>query len=416
VGKTFVAADALLWFFHGFGPCIVVTTAPTWRQVKTLLWGEVRGQFKRSERRLEEMGIGGFGGILKETELRRDDRWYAVGLSTAEPERFQGYHSPRMLVIFDEAPGVRECVWEAAEGLMTSEHCRMLAIGNPLSPGGPFYEACRSKIWRTIRVPATESPNAVSGADEWPGLVTRRWVDERRDVWGEGSSLFRSRALGEFPEEGPDTLIALSLLERAMDEAGGEASGGSVGIGADVARFGDDRTVITAVRGGRVVRRVAMRGRDLMDTASRIADMAREFAGADVRIAVDDTGLGGGVTDKLRELGLDPLAMNFGGRALRNPDRFERLRDELWWNGRERFREGSVGGINEEDVEDLSGVKTGYSESGRVRIEAKADIKSRRGRSPDSGESLLLALWAERDAPPGIELGGSGRTRRNFEL
>src|SRR5262245_64801885 len=127
-GKTYVAAVAVLWFVTRFRDGIVVTTAPTWTQVEKLLWGEIHRAAQSSRIAFPQ---------LNKTELRIGPGNYAIGLSTDQGVRFQGFHG-RILIVIDEAPGVKADIWEAIEGIRAGGDGRGLARGKPRSRRGPF--------------------------------------------------------------------------------------------------------------------------------------------------------------------------------------------------------------------------------------------------------------------------------------
>ena len=157
-GKTFVAATAVIWWLmaHPNGPAMVVTTAPTQHQVRDLLWREIRSIYYRNAALI--------GGILTRTTLELSPKHYATGLSTDSPARFQGFHETNILFVVDEASGVREEVFDAIEGSMTSRRARLLLIGNPTSLAGTFYKAFhqRRTQYKTIHISAFDTPNLLS--------------------------------------------------------------------------------------------------------------------------------------------------------------------------------------------------------------------------------------------------------------
>lgn len=150
-GKTFVAAVAVLWFVTRYQDGIVVTTAPTWTQVEKLLWGEIHRAVQSSRIAFPQ---------LSKTELRIGPGNYALGLSTNEGVRFQGFHG-RVLIVVDEAPGVKAEIWEAIEGIRAGGDVRVLALGNPTIASGPFYDAFTANRdgWCTFTISAFDSPN-----------------------------------------------------------------------------------------------------------------------------------------------------------------------------------------------------------------------------------------------------------------
>src|ERR1035437_3524888 len=122
-GKTFSSAEAVIWWITRYSDGIAVTTAPTWVQVQKLLWGEIRKSLPTS-RIMYPKPLG--------TELKLAEGNYALGLSTNEGVRFQGFHAGHILFVLDEAPGIDVAIWEAIEGASAGGDVHILAIGNPV--------------------------------------------------------------------------------------------------------------------------------------------------------------------------------------------------------------------------------------------------------------------------------------------
>ncbi|MEN6431067.1 MAG: DEAD/DEAH box helicase family protein, partial [Coriobacteriales bacterium] len=202
-GKTFLAAIAVLTFLHAFPDSIVITTAPTWEQVRRLLWKEVN----RIHARTLRSGIA-LGSVCHTADCEVDDAWFALGLSTNDPNRFVGHHAPYILVVIDEAFGVEDWVFEVAETYMTASGnegtmARLLAIGNPTDPGstlGRAFHTARAG-WSLHSISVFDTPN-LTGEDV-PQEVARmlpgrEWVEDKRTQWGEDSAMWHVRVLGEF--------------------------------------------------------------------------------------------------------------------------------------------------------------------------------------------------------------------------
>ena len=197
VGKTATAATAVLDFMTE-GPCRVITTAPTWSQVEQLLWREIAVRHSKIPG-----GKDAFGKLFKSSlEVRSD--WFAMGLSTDKPERFQGHHAPRMMLVVDEASGVDEAIYEAAEGFLTADEARVLLIGNPTRPAGTFYKAFQKESgWYTVHMSAFDAPCFTGekvSEDAQRALITQEWVQDAKQQWGEDSAAYKIRVLGEFAE------------------------------------------------------------------------------------------------------------------------------------------------------------------------------------------------------------------------
>lgn len=390
VGKTWLAARLALWFLYNWKGSKVVTTAPTWTQVERLLWRELAAAHSRAAYPL--------GGTPTKTTLDLGDDWYAIGLSTNDPTRFQGIHGERVMVIFDEATGVDQGIWEASEGIAVGEQDRFLAIGNPTDPTSRFKAATDSGIWNTIRLSSVDHPNVIENRVVIPGAVTREWVDEHRTLYGgEDTSLFRARVAGLWPEQGDDMLISLAWVERAQQRWREETAGAVEAVGCDVARFGSDETVIIAIHeNGHVGQPQSFRGQDTMQTAGRLNVMRC------AKLGVDDAGLGGGVTDRLNELGVSVTPVNAGSGAS-DSRQFVNRRAEMYWMVREMLKAGDLSLPDHAMMAaDLTNTKYTFDSRGRIKIEAKDDIRERIARSPDYGDALAIACWAWKSGGPAI--------------
>ena len=277
-GKSFAIAVATLWWIIAHPDGIAVTTAPTWVQVEKVIWGEIRRVRSLAQAR---------GQIIlpvpNRTELTIAPGNYALGLSTDDSTRFQGFHSGKVLIVLDEAPGVRGEIYEAIEGISAGGDVHVLALGNPVTAGGPFYEAFTSDRgrWQTFTIDAFDTPNLKGLSLEQlrklppdlpeddplfsyaprPYLTTRRFVYESYQKYGEDSAFWQARVRGQFPEQAEDALISLRWLEAARDPKPLQNDDQELYAGIDVAEAGNDETVCvvrTAV--GRIVALESWRG------------------------------------------------------------------------------------------------------------------------------------------------------------
>lgn len=406
IGKSFTAAATILWFLFCHPRAVVLSTAPTWRQVEKLIWREIRTAYHAARVPL--------GGKLmrKAPELYVADDWFAIGVSTRHPDRFQGFHAEHILVVVDEAAGVPEAIFEAVDGVLTSAHSRLLLLGNPTSVSGTFYDAFRKPGWRTISVSAFDTPNftefgiteddVASGAWEEkiggrplpnPRLITPGWVADKYVQWGRHSPAYQSRVLGQFPEQGADTLIPLAWIEAAMERWSETPEGEPLVLGVDVARFGDDRTVLAPRKGAKVLPLMVYRHQDTMETAGAALVKAREMGGASIH--VDVIGVGAGVVDRLHELDADVTGVNVA-EAASDPEHFANRRSELWWGLRERLKPDAPDPIalppDDELLAELAGIKYKITSRGQIAVESKEDMKRRLGYSPDKADAVVLAF------------------------
>lgn len=395
IGKTWLAARLALWFLFSYPQSKVLTTAPTWHQVENLLWREIRKAYQSS--------LYPLGGDLMKTSINIDEDWFAVGLSTNDAVRFQGVHAPRgVLIIFDEATGVSPEIWEAAEGVAVGTNDRFLAIGNPTDPTSQFKHVCDSALWNVIHLNAEEHPNVIEDKEVIPGAVTRGWIEEREQEYGgKDTALYRARVLGRFPEQGDDMLISLADVERAQ-ERWIRPTGTLKALGVDVARYGSDETVeIEIYDDGAIAVPHSIRGQNTMATAGAIKASIAE------KKAVDDSGVGGGVTDRLQEQYVDIIPYNAGEKAI-DSERFLNRRAETWWMIREALRKDEITLPPDNKLAaDLTNIKYSYTSKGQIKLESKDEVKKRLGRSPDRGDALAIALAAyyAPDTSDGFEVG-----------
>ena len=386
LGKDFTAAVAVLWYLHHHDPAIVLSTAPTFRQVRHVLWRQIHSLYRRASDTL--------GGKMLDTRWELADDRYAMGLSASDADQFQGFHSENVFVVVDEAEGVGEEIYEAVEAVMTSANPRLLLIGNPTTTSGGFHRAFHRErgIYRAITISALDSPNVKLGSIEIPGLTTAAWVEERRAMWGENSQLFRARVLGEFPERGDDNLIAVPDVEAAVYEGEGvpHAGGGPVVIGVDVARFGPDRSV-ALVRRGNVVEDIrAYYQIDTADLAGRVANAYHELRPD--RIHVDEVGMGVSVVDHLRAQGIPVRGVNGASDPMR--DRAcANLRAEGFWTLSRRFKTHNIRIPHDAELmAELADLRYRFNSRGKVLMESKETMRSRGIPSPDKADALMLAF------------------------
>jgi len=408
IGKTFISACLVLWFLYCFPGSKILTTAPTWFQVATLLWREIR-----TIRSHSGMTVGKMPPTAAYLEVDTD--WFAVGLSTNDPTRFQGVHAPYVMIVFDEATGVMPDIWDAAEGVAIGENDRMLAIGNPTDAGSNFKLVCDSHLWNKVVLSSEDHPNVIAGRTLIPGAVTRGWIADRLEDYGDRESpLFRARVRGLFPEQGDDMLISLKDVERSQQrwrERWGTVEAFDrwradnpqlvpAARGVDVARFGSDDTVFTDLYAIPDMPLAAgpLKARHGQDTMATVGDI---LAGGVSPTAVDDSGLGGGVTDRLNEIRdeqafpeefmrIEPIIA--GERAL-DFDRFQNRRAEMGWLIRDELQNNRLDlPPDHKLVGELTNIKYGHDSRGRIKLEAKDEVKKRIRRSPDRMDSLGLAL------------------------
>ena len=409
IGKSHLAGNTALWFLFSFPYSIVLTTAPTYRQVEKLIWKELRSSVRKAKIDL--------GGELakKSPELQIvQDEWVALGLSTNQPDRFQGFHARHILVIVDEAPGVAEAIFEAIEGVLTSDHCRLLFTGNPTQIGGAFYRSHREPGWKTFHISAFDTPNftafgiteddIASGAWETkitgplpaPWLITPQWVADKYKRWGPKHPAYQARVLGNFPEQGEYNVIPLGWIEKAIQEWPEARAEGSIILGVDVARGGQDLSAIAVRQGSKLLSIEVFAGLDGPELAGEALKVYRKLDASCIN--VDSIGVGASVIDSLKE----HPEVNFRGinvsmaSDIKDDEGnrvYQNLRAEMWWALREALDPKNPFPLALPDDDELLGdlAAPRYSfRKGWTQIEEKEETKKRLGRSPDRGDALML--------------------------
>lgn len=443
IGKSFTASAIGAWYIMAYPDSILVSTAPTFRQVQDILWREINAR--------HENALVPLGGSVTQVRWNLGANWFGVGLSTNDPDRFQGYHarSGRLLVITDEAAGIPEPIFEAVDAVLTAEDNRLLMIGNPTSNSGSFFDSHRPGYpAHRIKIDAFKTPNfthnnihneadlilAIEGSEEQgipprklilprPYLISPIWTYERIIKWGVDSPVYQARVAANFPSQGEDTLIPLNWIEAAATEARREgewirtASGerkfvegiakGDPRYGVDVARFGSDRTVIAPRLGNNVQKLSTYSKEDTMSTTGRVQNLLMQDYRA--LAMIDVIGVGAGVVDRLKEIQKEVardggtkdvtriVAVNVAEACDNDEDkgRFINKRALYYWRLRELFEKGIIAIPDDEElIVELSALKYKFDSAGRILIEKKEEMKKRLLKSPDKADAVMLSFAA----------------------
>lgn len=328
-------------------------------------------------------------------------RFDAIAWSETRPEAFAGLHNAgnRIVVLYDEASAISDVIWETTEGALTDADTEILwlAFGNPTRATGRFSE-CWGKHrnrWKTWRVDA----RTVSHTNK---EQLAAWID----AYGEDSDFVRVRVLGQQPRAASTQFIGTDVVEAAIARPA-EAMPSDIWVwGLDVARQGDDMSVLCKRR-GRDARTWAVRKWRIRDTMQLASHVAQEWQDASDRgdkpdgLFVDGGGVGGGVVDRLRQLGVPVTEVQFGGAADNAGlgisgaagERYANKRAEMWGAMRAWLAVGAIPN-DPELFADLTGVEYGFAGKGgdAIVLERKEDMKKRGLASPDYGDALALTF------------------------
>lgn len=385
VGKSTVEAWLILWFLLFVRPCKIPVTANSQDQLKDVVWAEVAHWWRELPPFLKDMLE-----VSAERVVVKADPTEAFAVArTARPEKpeaLQGFHSQNLLFMIEEASGIEDVIFETAGGALSSEHSWVFMFGNPTRTTGYFHRAFNvaRRSWRTYHVPCGHSSR-----------VSEEYARNIAIEHGEDSNVYRVRVLGEFPKSEDDAIIPLGWVEAAFDRDVSPSEAGVV-WGLDVARYGDDATALAKRRGNVLLETVReWRKTDLMQTAGIIAKEYREtpFEKRPSAINVDVIGMGGGVVDRLRELGLPVFGVNVAESPAVEPERYLRLRDELWFQARSWFESRAVTMPRDDKLADeLVALKYRLESSGKLKVESKDEAKKRGIKSPNKADAFCLTF------------------------
>jgi len=396
---------------------------------------------------------------LTEWQVTPEGDWFAIGFTPRNEladesgqgtlSSFQGFHAPYVLLVFDEATGVPHTTWTMGEGILTSSNVKFVAIGNPTSRLSEFYKCFTSPEWHKIQLNCFNSPNLivngitnraelvkeidhVRSLNDFeaqarlksyqvvkPYLLSLKWVVSMGlpRKWGIEHPLFISKVLGEFPKDSDGTLLPLGAVEDAMLRTYTPLPTDRKVLGVDIARFGSDATVLTALHGYKWISRRQMIKQDTNEVAGQIIEQNRTEGPYDV-IVLDETGIGGGVVDLLNEARRNDLigrnteirGVQFGaavecdgGEECTHKDcqksKYVNLKARMFGLLRDDLKSNLC--LPHEDVylEELPTIRYAFDSKGRMVIESKDEYKKRTGRkSPDDADSLALANFGRYDA------------------
>jgi len=385
-GKTTTAAWAVLWFLFTFPQSKVITTASAWRQVQKQLWPEIHHWLNRAS--LEKIGNPQYEPL--NLMIKMDDAWFATGEASDDPAKMEGFHAPYLLYVIDEGKTVPPATYEAIEGALTQGGKSLVISTPPADKAGYFYDIFSRKVpgYKLHHTSSEDSPN-----------VSKRWIESRKQEWGEDSPVYITRVKGEFAESGESYLISLSRIEAAIDK---DLPDGEIVAGLDPARFGEDKTALVVRRGMKTIRVYQWAKQDTMETVGAVKRILDEMKVN--RVVVDVIGIGAGVADRLNELGYTVNEFNSAERA-EDSDRFKNKRAEMWDGLRQRFINEEISIPNDETmIGQLSNLKYKYDSAGKLLVEGKEDIKKRGLKSPDCADALAMCYYPEQFFKGSIDL------------
>lgn len=427
VSKTFTAAVIAVTFLNLFRNSIVITTAPTERQVRDLLWKEIGGLYDSMS-----MLRGTYTTSPLRVKIKPD--WYMVGFSTEKQHNIEGYHAPHLLWILDEAKGLPQWVYDAVEGSLTGGTAKVLEISttdgaDQQTPFAKHHTKERTQ-WKTIHFSGFDSPfvNADNfkhlnpktcqelkkygksfNKQEWPDelkskiqITDEDWIKDKEITWLKTrKDLWDTKVCGELSDITMHNIIPLSWVESAINaEVTVMETVGTYGV--DVGAGGDPSVVIKRLD-KKVLFVYAWVDNDTMSTTGEIIRLRNDTG----IVKIDMIGVGHGPYNRLAELGVPVIGVD--SRNKPSPEfelEFINLRAQMWWHLRDLFmkqyQHGNTISIpdDEEMIEELTTVAYKTASNGKIKVEDKEEVKKRLGRSTNKADALVycfadLSYWLE---------------------
>lgn len=404
-GKSTSFAVLAWWFTadpEGRPGARVPMTSASARQVKKILWREIRAMWRRAKARGYDLGPE--PALDPETGVQWDDGREIFGFTARDPEKAAGTSGAWLLFLLDEASGIPEEIFEAIEGNRAGG-AKVVLASNPTQQSGEFYESHHAKR-RFYRALEISSEEAAAVEPPIPGLASRAWIDEKREEWGEDSPLYLVRVKGRFAPQASDAVVGLGDVLDGVERGRSDdaPTTGRLTVGFDVARFGDDETALAPRRGARIFPLIPIAAGDGPDTAARamvaLADAGLIQPGEKPLLIVDANGVGASVYDALaRRTDCEVVAVNTATAASK-PDDYINLRAELHFLFRKWLREGGMLPDDGRLQSELVAPKYSVDGRNRIKVESKDEIRARLRRSPDRADAAMLSIV---EPPPRAE-------------
>lgn len=449
-GKSYLLGILINYFFDTYYPLIGIGSAPTQKLVQNVMFAYAR-QFRNYAGEL----LQDFWDGPKMPRIATNEGHYFEGIVTMDPTSLQGRHGPNVVLLLDEAVGIKEEMFEALESLMIGDTVKVLAIYNPTDISSHIATVEKRPGWHTITMSAYEHPNIWVGVERlmegrsvtedlpYPGAINlnrfeqmlKQWSDpvapqDYRPEWDVilPSSILKkeveyfrpgpiaaARLLGRWAETNINTVFSEYIIEQATHTIIPKNDEDTLSIGVDVARFGSDFSSFCVRHGNRVLELFEVNGLSTVEVTSRTVQLAYKYSELfelpvkSIDIAVDAIGIGAGVYDNLLDAGYSAHDINVSERAF-SQDLYTNQRSELWFEVQKLFHAKNISlgripiQVRQELQKQLLAPLFNYDRYGRRKIESKDDTKKRIGRSPDLADALMLAYSVNTEFSGGLTM------------
>lgn len=391
IGKSALVSWIILWFMSCRPDANIRVTANTETQLNTTTWRELAVWHSRVHTKDWFTWTA-----TKFYSNEAPNKWYATAVAWSEnnPDAFAGVHAENTLIIFDEASNISDVIWEKADGAMSTFGAMWCVFGNPTRNVGRFYDCFHKdrKFWITRQIDSRQAKKA-----------NKKWIEDFIARRGLNDDRTKYQILGQFPSASTRQLIPTDAVEKCMNHEADPESYQYLPkvMGVDVARFGENNSVICLRQGRKVFPMEVLPKQDLMATAQWVAEAIKRER--PIQVFVDGSGIGAGVVDRLRNLNFQIVEVNGGNQSL--SARFLNKRAEMWSELKE-FIVGLCELPRDQTLKDeLTVVEYSTTDRGRIRLDRKEDIMDDHGFSPDRADALAMtfAYPIADDSESGVE-------------
>lgn len=401
VGKTRSMAVAALWFFFRSKDALVIITAPTDRQCKSVYFSEVRRVLAEGPEFMRDMVE------VTATQLTMRGRpvWRMLGVTASSPEAAAGWHAKHMSIFIEEVSGMDDAVLEAFIGTASGPQDVIAAIGNPTKTEGMLFKAFEGGPKMAKAWPFRLTLSKLTLSQERPDLASPKTIDTLRDEHGEDSDFYRVRVLGEFPSQSGQTILNFADIQRAVETPVWKGIKGGTDphlrrIGIDFAREGGDKNAV-AMRQGNAIVALWSDVCEPVEALEKAREMQAEWGWSDESClwVLDVVGIGQGMIEPARRMG--KIIMEYGSHFKAPVIEYDDLQTHAWYRLREIVSHQIAHLPASDDPEGLiqqlalrhSGIN---DRTGKIRVESKKDYKRRTGMtSPDEGDAVIQCFAAD---------------------
>jgi hypothetical protein len=417
-GKSYLVADLICHWVsvYDIDEALAIVSAPTIPQIDRVVFAYLKNNYNIAIKNKSPMR----GYINEALEWKYDTpagkQFLAFGKRPADKDivsSFQGTRKDRTAVFLDEAGGVPPDLYTAAEAVMTGSASRFIAIGNPDKRGTQFFDIYNkpelSQDWNLFTISAFDLPTftgevvyddpEAQRALLNSGMTTRGWVEHKRRAWGEGTARWQSKVLGEFPGEDDSTFFPQDVIDKAMETEITPDEDDIIRLGADIARMGQDETVLYSNHGGKIRLVNAWSKLDNIAVARNLHTIALQMGAHELRI--DAAGTGSGVFDALMVLDefkdktYECIGVQ-GANSSPNPNKWAQARS---WHY-DQFREGMKNGRIDLDLpadkkiyDELISQTYDFNNRSAIQISSKKDMKKAGLTSPDYLDAAIYSFF-----------------------